>query len=56
MNYWRFKSILRTLDKKKHIESGKSYTEPGLPQSSKDMIERLKKMKKKRKSQVKNGK
>jgi len=42
MNYWRFKSIIRTLEKKKRIESGKSYIEPGIPQSSKDMIARRK--------------
>jgi len=43
MNYWRFKSILRTLEKKMCIESGKPYIERGLPQSSRDMIERRKK-------------
>jgi len=43
MNYWRFKSIIATLQKKRKIESGKPYIEKGLPQSSKDMIERRKK-------------
>lgn len=42
MNYWRFKSILATLKKKKAIENGQPYIEHGLPQSSKDMIERRK--------------
>jgi len=42
MKYWRFNAILRTLIKKRAIESGKTYFEPGLPQSSKDMIERRK--------------
>lgn len=42
MNYWRFKSILRTLEKKNCIESGRPYIERGLPQSSKDMIARKK--------------
>jgi len=40
MNYWRFKSILITLEKKTCLESGKPYIEHGLPQSSKDMIEK----------------
>jgi len=43
MNYWRFKSVLKTLEKKMCFESGKSYIEHGLPQSSKDMIEKRKK-------------
>ena len=43
MNYWRCKSIIKTLEKKKCIESGKPYFEKGLPQSSKDMIEKRKK-------------
>jgi hypothetical protein len=42
MNYWRFRSIMQTLKKKKLIESGKPYIEHGLPQSSKDMIARRK--------------
>lgn len=42
MNYWRFRSILKTLDKKLKIESGKPYIEEGLPQSTKDMIEKRK--------------
>jgi len=41
MNYWRFKSIIQTLHKKRCIESGKPYYEE-LSQSSKDMIERRK--------------
>lgn len=43
MNYWRFKSILKTLEKKLCIESGKPYVERGIPQSNKDMIEKRKK-------------
>lgn len=42
MNYWRFQGIIETLKKKKAIESGKPYIEKGLPQSSKDMIEKRK--------------
>lgn len=43
MNYWRFKSILKTLHKKRCIENGQPYIEEGpLPQSSLDMIEKRK--------------
>lgn len=42
MNYWRFKSILKSLNKLNHIKSGKPYIEHGLPQSNKDMIDRRK--------------
>jgi len=42
MNYWRFRSILKTLNKVNCIKSGKPYIEQGLPQSSKDMIEKRK--------------
>lgn len=42
MNYWRFKSILKTLNKVNSIKSGKPYVEQGIPQSSKDMIEKRK--------------
>jgi len=38
MNYWRFLSILKTLNKINSIKSGKPYTEAGVPRSSKDMI------------------
>jgi len=44
MNYWRFKSIIKTFEKKKRLESGKPYIEQGLPKSSKDMIERRKEL------------
>lgn len=43
MNYWRFISILKSLKKLNAIESGKPYTEEGVPQSSKDMIAKRKK-------------
>lgn len=43
MSYWRFKSILKTLNKKNTIKSGKPWVEQGVPRSSKDMIERRKK-------------
>ena len=42
MDYWRFISILKSLNKMNSIKSGKSYTETGVPQSSKDLIERRK--------------
>ena len=42
MSYWRFTSILKTLNKLNHIKSGKPYTEAGVPQSNKDMISRRK--------------
>jgi len=42
MDYWRFTSILKSLNKINCIKSGKSYTEEGIPQSSKDMIEKRK--------------
>jgi len=38
MDYWRFISILRSLNKSNSIKSGKPYVEEGIPQSSKDMI------------------
>jgi len=43
MNFWRFKSITKTYNKIKTIESGQPYIERGIPRSSKDMIERRKK-------------
>jgi len=42
MDYWRFINILRSLNKMNSIKSGKPYTEAGVPQSSKDLIERRK--------------
>jgi len=42
MDYWRFISILKSLNKINSIKSGKPYTEAGVPQSSKDLIERRK--------------
>jgi len=42
MNYWRFRSILNTKAKINAISSGQIRVESGLPQSSKDMIERRK--------------
>lgn len=43
MNYWRFRNVLKTLEKKICIENGKPYVEQGpLPQSTKDMIARRK--------------
>ena len=38
MDYWRFMSILKSLNKINSIKSGKPYVEQGIPQSSKDMI------------------
>lgn len=43
MNYWRFRGVLFTLEKLNRVKSGKPYIEKGLPQSTKDMIERRKK-------------
>lgn len=42
MNYWRFTSILKSLNKINSIKSGKPYTEAGIPRSSKDMISKRK--------------
>ena len=42
MDYWRFTSILKSLNKTNSIKSGKPYTEVGIPQSSKDMIDKRK--------------
>ena len=42
MSYWRFKNILKSLNKFNHIKSGKPYIEHGLPQSNKDMINKRK--------------
>lgn len=42
MDYWRFISILRSLNKINSIKSGKPYVEEGIPQSSKDMISKRK--------------
>lgn len=42
MSYWRFIAILQTLHKKRCIESGKIYVEPGLSESAKDMIAKRK--------------
>ena len=42
MDYWRFISILKSLNKLNHIKSGKPYTEAGIPRSSKDMISKRK--------------
>lgn len=43
MNYWRFKQIIKTLNKRNTLKSGKPWIEKGLPRSSKDMIEKRKK-------------
>ena len=42
MNYWRFLGVIQTLNKIKTIESGGQVVEAKVPQSSKDMIKRLK--------------
>jgi len=42
MDYWRFISILKSLNKINCAKSGKPYTEQGLPQSNKDLISRRK--------------
>ena len=42
MNYWRFTMISKVAHKIRMIESGQSYVEEGLPDSSKDMIKRRK--------------
>jgi len=42
MNYWRFLSILKSLNKINSIKSGKPYVEQGISQSSKDMISKRK--------------
>lgn len=42
MNYWRFITISEVAHKIRMIESGQSYIEKGLPDSSKDMIARRK--------------
>jgi len=42
MDYWRFMSIIKSLNKMNSIKNGKPYTEIGIPQSSKDLIERRK--------------
>jgi len=42
MNYWRFLGVIQTLNKIKTIESGGQIIETKVPQSSKDMIQRLK--------------
>ena len=42
MDYWRFISIIKSLNKKNALKSGKPYTEAGIPQSSKDMISKRK--------------
>jgi len=42
MNYWRFRSIVKSLNKINRIKSGKPYIEESIPQSSKDMIARRK--------------
>lgn len=42
LNYWRFKSIVYTLNKRNTIKSGKPWIERGIPQSSKDMIAKRK--------------
>jgi len=42
MDYWRFISVIKSLNKINSIKSGKPYTEIGIPQSSKDLIERRK--------------
>lgn len=43
MSYWRFKSIVKSLNKRNTIRSGKPWIENKLPRSSKDMIARRKK-------------
>ncbi|MFW9853044.1 MAG: hypothetical protein ACFFDS_08880 [Candidatus Thorarchaeota archaeon] len=53
MSFWRFKAILKTLEKKLCIESGKPYIEQGLSRSAKDMIERRKKQRPGRKNGTK---
>jgi hypothetical protein len=43
MGYWRFRDILKTLNKINCIASGRPYIEEGpLPRSSQDMIARRK--------------
>lgn len=42
MNYWRFLTILDTWKKLNLIKAGKPVITQGVPQSSKDMIERRK--------------
>lgn len=43
MDYWRFMSLIKSLNKINSIKNGKPYIEQGIPRSSKDMISRRKK-------------
>jgi hypothetical protein len=48
MNYWRFLDIVHTLNKIKTIESGGQIVETKVPQSNKDLIQRLKNLENKK--------
>lgn len=48
MCYWRFKGILDTMDKVNKIRSGEQIVETKVPQSNKDMIQRLKNLENKK--------
>jgi len=42
MSYWDFLNIIETLKERNRIRQGKSVVKEGVPESSKDMIKRLK--------------
>lgn len=44
MNYWRFRNVLKTMEKIHNIESGKQVVDTKVPQSNKDMIARFKEL------------
>jgi hypothetical protein len=48
MSYWRFKDILDTMNKVNKIRSGEQIVETKVPQSNKDLIQRLKNLENKK--------